>query len=285
MGDSDILFSCSTDSPKFFAQALNAIAWRSPENQSCSVSISAPGILFVCEDSAILQASVFLKATLFRSYDFPGQEPYNFRVNLTSVVQALKLFAETATSLDLSVDSASDLRIKISDQGSVTDCTIRTLHCPPELVNQLALTDAFSSRDSLEIVSFVISSVVAREMFRFPNERKNKAVSIEMTIDPIARTFAVKAEGAYGLVRSVIAFSNLDFHHVKLDIEQPFAAVYPVWSLTPVLDAMAASFETKFKFKGNGLLAVQQGIKGSHGSGIETIVEFILQPLEEDGGL
>jgi hypothetical protein len=43
MGD-EFLFACSTDSPKFFAQALSATAWRDPESQSCSVSLSSHGI-------------------------------------------------------------------------------------------------------------------------------------------------------------------------------------------------------------------------------------------------
>jgi cell cycle checkpoint protein len=279
----DLIFSCATDCPKFFAQALTAIAWRGSESQPCNVVVSKHGILFLTEDTSVLQGSVFLKATLFRSFATVRPDHYEFRVNLTALVNCLNLFAETATSIELSADVGSDLRVQIVDVGSTTDCTIRTLHSTNEIVAQPTLSDAFASTDSTEVVSFEISSVVVREMFRFPNERKNKAVSIEMTIDPNSRAFEVKAEGAYGLVRSMIPFSQPDFQHVKLGITERFTANYPVWSLTPVLDAMPDSYETKFKFKNNGMLAVQQGIKGHHGSGVETIVEFILQPLDEPG--
>jgi cell cycle checkpoint protein len=282
MAAEPFLFACSTDCPKFFAQALAAVAWRGPESQPCSVRISNPGLLFLTEDTNVLQASVSLKATLFRSFAFTGTDPYDFRVNLTALVSCLSLFAETATSIELAVDIGSDLRIRIADSGSTTECSIRTLHAEAELLNQPILSEAFMSKDCSEVASFIISSVVLREMFRFPNERKNKAVSIAMVIDPASRSFEVKAEGAYGVARSIIPFTQPDFLRVTLGVSERFAASYPVWSLTPVLNAMADSYETKFKFKGNGMLAAQLGIKGYQASGIETIVEFILQPLEEE---
>jgi cell cycle checkpoint protein len=279
----DVIFSCSIDFPKFFAQVLKVIDWRGPESQPCSVSVSSKGLLFLTEDTSVLEATVLLKATLFQSFTYVGPDDYDFRVNLTALVNCLNLFAETATSIEISVDQASDLRVQIFEVGSSTDCSIRTLHSRHDNLEQRNLSDAFTG--SPVIITFVISSVVVREMFRFPNERKNKAVSIEMAIDPTARNFEVKAEGAYGVVRSAIAFTQPDFHQVKLNISERFTASYPVWSLTPVLDAMQESFETKFRFNSNGMLSVQQGIKGHQGSGIETAVEFILQPLEDDPGL
>ena len=66
---------------------------------------------------------------------------------------------------------------------------------------------------------------------------------------------------------------------VQINVEDKMTTNFPVYSLTPVLDAMALSNESKFIFKENGVLTVQQGVKGD--GGVETIVEFILQPLEE----
>jgi hypothetical protein len=195
----DFLFSCSADCPRFFSQALVAIAWRQPENQSCSVDISRNGLLFLTEDASVLQASVLLRSTLFRAYAFLRTDPYDIRVNLTSLVNCLNVFAETATSMDISCEEGSDLRVRIHDMGSTTDCSIRTQICPPEQPNRATLSDAFS-RDSTEIVSFVIGSAVVREMFRFPNERRNKSVGIDMTIDPDRRLFEVKADGTFGIV-------------------------------------------------------------------------------------
>jgi cell cycle checkpoint protein len=154
-----------------------------------------------------------------------------------------------------------------------------------EQLNQPTLSDAFTAKDSAEICAFDISSVVLREVFRFPNDRKNKSVSLEMTIDPIERRFIVKAEGAYGACRSVISFAQHDFQRVRVDLREPFSANYPVSSLTPVLSAMSQSYDTRFKFKDNGMLAVQLGMKGASPSGPETIVEFIVQPCDENAGI
>jgi cell cycle checkpoint protein len=150
---------------------------------------------------------------------------------------------------------------------------------------QPSLTDAFASHDSVEVASFVIISDVVREMFRFPNQAKNKSVSVRMSIDVTARTFEVRAEGSYGVAKSVIPFSQSDFQKVNIDLQENFSALYSAVSLTPVLNAMSLSFETKFKFKSNGMVAIQQGIRGASMSGIETVVEFILQPVEDDTGI
>ena len=282
MTSPELIFACDTDSPKSFSVALSAIAWKQPESQSCCVSASTSGLLFLTEDASCLQASVFLKSSLFRNFKFMERDPYEFRLNLTALVNCLSVFGDTATYLGIQVLRDSDLRLMIQDQGSKTDCVIRTIHCPSEQMNQPNLSDAFSARDSPEIASFLISSYVCRELFRFPNERKNKSCAIAMTINVESRTFEVKAEGAFGAVKSVIPFSQADFQRVNLNLSHNFTANYPVWSLTPVLAAMSNSFETKFKFKGNGMLAVQHGIRATTSlTGIETVVEFILQPLDE----
>ena len=284
--EEELVFSCDSDAPKAFAIALSAIAWKQPESQSCCVNISQSGLLFLTEDTSCLQASVFLRSTLFRNYKFMISEPYEFRLNLTALVNCLNVFGDTATYLGIQVVMDSDLKLTIQEPGSRTDCVIRTVHCSSGQMNQPNLSDAFTARDSPEIASFLISSFVCRELFRFPNERKNKSVAIALSINVENRSFGVKAEGTFGAVRSVIPFSQADFQRVSIDTSRNFTACYPVSSLTPVLSAMANSYETKFKFKGNGMLAVQQGIKATSSmSGIETVVEFILQPLDDVNGL
>jgi cell cycle checkpoint protein len=282
----DFIFSCSSDSPRLFSQALNAIAWRQPESQACSIRVSEAGMMFVTEDVKVLQANILFKASIFQSFTLRSSEPYEFRVNLTSLVHCLSVFAETASLLDISGGSESDLRVRICDMGSVTECSIRTLHSTPDQLNQRTLTDAFSARDSVEICYFDISSLVLREVFRFPNERKNKSVSIEMMIDRPNNRFVVKAEGAYGAVRSVIDFDHHDFQKKRILIDDTFAASYPVASLTPMLAAMSQSFETRFTFKDNGMLAAKLGMRGTSSiSGLETVVEFILQACDDSSGL
>lgn len=281
----DIVFLCSLDSPKSFSLALTSIAWKEPESQSCYVRIDDNGLLFVTEDASCLQASVFLKASLFKSYTFLDADAYEFKLNLTSLVHCLSVFGDTALTLDVKIAKGSDLQLKIHDQGSTTECLIRTLHCAEQSL-QRSLSDAFSAPDSLEVASFIISSYVCRELFRFPNERKNKAVDITMTINVESRTFEVKAEGAYGTVRSSISLTQADFQRVHIETHRNFSSSFSVWSMSPVLSAMASSYETKFTFKDNGMLAIQQGIKGvSSPSGVDIIVEFILQPLDENSGL
>lgn len=286
MDTEDLVFMCSLDAPKSFSLALISIAWKEPESQSCYVRIDDNGLLFVTEDASCLQASVFLKASLFKSYTFIETEAYEFKLNLTSLVHCLSVFGDTALTLDVKIERGSDLQLKIHDQGSITECLIRTLHCSSEHSLQRSLSDAFSAPDACEVASFIISSYVCRELFRFPNERKNKANDISMTINVENRTFEVKAEGAYGIVRSSISLTQADFQRVHIGTPRNFTSSFSVWSMSPVLSAMTSSYETKFTFKDNGMLAIQQGIKGvSSPSGVDIIVEFILQPLDENNGL
>jgi hypothetical protein len=204
--DEDFIFSCSSDSPRLFSQALTSIAWRRPESQTCSVRVSEGGILFTTEDVKTLQAGIFFKTPVFQSFTLAQSSPYDFRLNLTALVNCLMVFAETATLLDISGGNGSDLRIAIHDMGSLTECTIRTLHATPDQANQPTLADLCSSK--VNICEFSISSVVLREVFRFPDERKNKSVSVEMTIDRPNNCFVVKTEGIYGALRSRIDFNR-----------------------------------------------------------------------------
>jgi len=281
MDHGELVFSCSSDAAKAFSVALSAIAWRAPASQSCCVSVREEGILFLTEDVSCLQASVLLKRQFFKSYSIIDLVRYEFRVNLTSLVHCLNVFGDTATSVDMSVLNDAELRLKIYDQGSTTECVIRTMHYPPEQRGDMTLADVFTAERG-DMCAFMVSSYVCRELFRFPNERKNKAAEIVLTINVENRSFEVKAEGAYGVVRSVVPQNQADFQRVEIHTRENFSARYPGWALTPVLSAMANSFETRFRFKRNGLLSVQQGIKATGSrSGVETVVEFIIQALEE----
>lgn len=275
----EFIFSCTSDSPKSISQALISIDWKEPENQSCSVSVSRAGILFLTEDVSVLQANVLLASSMFRQYSLIASTSYDFHINLTSLVYCLNLLTETASSIEFRVSDA-EFNLLIHDRGSLTECNIRTLHYPPD-ESQSNLSDAFSSKDIPEVAQFQIASANAREMFRFPNEQKNKSVGLSMSIDPDERIFEVKAEGAYGAVRSVMSFSQPIIQRVKLDLTERLTAHYPVSSLTPMLKAMSFSNECIFKFKQNGMVAVQQGIKSTNVSGNDIYVEFIIQPSEE----
>ena len=169
----------------------------------------------------------------------------------------------------------SELRINITDTNaiSISDCTIRTLHSYPEQNN-------FPKDISLiqDAAQFTIFSNIVREMFRYPNDTKNKSVGIGITVDPVEKLFEVRASGIFG--NAITRMQLLAEHKVKFQIQEKLTAYFPVSSLTPVLKAMELSSRTLFIFKIDGVLRVQLGITGD--SGIETIVEFILQPLEED---
>ena len=79
----EFIFSCTSDSPKSIAKALISIDWKEPENQSCSVSVSKAGILFLTEDVSVLQANVLLASTMFRQYSLLTNTSYDFHINLT----------------------------------------------------------------------------------------------------------------------------------------------------------------------------------------------------------
>lgn len=278
---SEYIFSCETDNPKPVFHALFAIKWKSSDPQPCSASVSAQGILFFTEDVSVLQASVYLKNDLFPRYYYNKEnesESFEFRINLTSLVDCLKVFEESASHLKIYImkDTSTDLRIYIEDSGSSTECTLKTLHCSPD---QSELSKAYTYPNLKDAAQFLIGSPIATEMFRYPNDSKNKSVGIAMTINPEEKTFEVRAEGAFGAETSIMPLLTNIIQKVQIDIEEKMTTNFPVYSLTPVLEAMKLSTDSRFIFKENGVLTVQQYIKGD--GGIQTVVEFILQPLEE----
>lgn len=208
---------------------------------------------------------------------------YEFRINLTSLVYCLNIFVESATNVEIRAREETDLEVNIYDLGSITDCTIRTLHYPNTGHANQSLSDVFSNRDYPEVASFQTQSVIFREMFRFPNEQHYNSVSMSVTIDPEKRTFEVKADGSYGTTRSVMSLDKQSYlQKIDIKLTEPLTACFSVAAMTPVLKAMALSTDTKFLIKSNGMLAITQGIRSSIGSNVETVVEFILQPIEEN---
>ena len=280
---SEYIFSCETESPKNICQSLISIAWKKSEPQSCSISVSNTGILFRTEDQGVLQASVYLRETLFSRFYYCDDVGINFhfRVNLTSLVDCLRVFADSASHLQIHItkDEETHLRLSIEDGNSITECTLRTLHTTNDQNRSNKITDALSLSESADAAQFKIGSAIVKEMFRFPNDLKNKAVGIQMTIDPIKETFEVRAEGAFGAETSIMNFSNL-MQKLQINIDEKLVSVYPVSSLVPLLSAMDFSNESSFVFRTNGVLSVQEGIKSE--GGMDIIVEFIVQPSQEN---
>ena len=277
---SELIFSCSTGNPKFVVQTLMAIEWKDQEDQYCSASVTNEGILILTEDSAILQASVLLRAGLFSNFIIV-RDHFEFRINLSKLVKCLKLFYETATELEIKAKIESEIQIEITDASSTTECIIRTLFYPAAQLNQMPLSRAFSSPDSPEVASFMLKSSIVSQMFLIPDATQRSSLPITITIDAQARVFEVKCEGAFGAVRSAMDFGLMMAQRPKFDLIDPFHASYPVSSFLPVLKSMALSSDTSFRFKGNGMLSIQQAMTSTPAGSVGTVVEFILQPLDD----
>ena len=278
----DFIFSCSADIPLFVAQSLSAIAWKRPDDQISTVSITKDGILVLTEDTKTMQATVFLKRNMFRTYVFLQDDAYDFRINLTPLVDALNIdFIKTANRIEIRVNKNTDLQVEIIDISSVTECTFRTLNYSTAQINgSNLLSFEFSSPDSPEVASFSMDSPYALSLLNVPKETHLNSCSLTMEIDPKDKVFIVKAEGAYGVVRSKLDFKQPYLQKVRIDLVEPLTAEYPMQSLNPVINAMSFSNETKFRFKGNGMLSIQQAISNRAAGAVETVVEFVLQPIE-----
>lgn len=273
----DAVFVCSCNSPRDLTTALSAIAWKAPESQMCDVSVSEDGILFQTEDPGCLQASLLLKRKFLLLYErrFPGT--YVFRLDLTALVKCLCMFMDTATDVVIRVIPDSEVRLAISDPESTTECAIRMPYVSAREETQYQRLVS----DDESIGSLMVSSCACREFFRFPNERKNKAVHLEVILDSTSRTFEVRAEGVYGTVCSAVPLNQPDFHHVRVSSAAGFAATFLVSTLTPVLAAMTRSYETQMKFQRSGALVVQQDVKTTGlVFGTDAVIEFLVYPLE-----
>ena len=278
----DFIFSCSADIPQFVAQSLSAIAWKRPDDQISTVSITKDGILILTEDTKTMQATVFLKRNMFRTYLFLQDDAYDFRINLTPLVDALNIdFIKTATRIEIRVNKNTDLQVDIIDNSSVTECTFRTLNYSTAQINGTNLLSfEFSSPDSPEVATFSMDSLHAFSLLNVPKETHFNSCSIVMEINPIDKLFIIKAEGAYGVARSTMDFKQPYLQKVKIVLVETLTAEYSMQSLNPVINAMSFSSETKFRFKGNGMLSIQQAISNRAVGAVETVVEFILQPIE-----
>ena len=277
----ELIFSSATSNPRFVVQALTAVAWKDQEDQYCSASVSENGILILTEDCATIQASVLLRAGLFSNFSFIRNENFEFPINLSKFVKCLKLFCETATELEIKAKVESEILVEITDSLSTTECIIKTLYYPAAQLNQMPLSKAFSAPDSPEVATFMLKSSLASQMFALPDSTTRSSAPLAITIDYQAKVFEVMVEGAFGAVRSSMDFGLMMSQKSKFNLMEPFKASYPVSSFMSVLKAMALSSETSFRFKGNGMLSVQQAMTNSSAGLVETVVEFILQPMDE----
>ena len=279
-----LIFSCSTNNPKLVIQSLTAISWKEQDDQYCSVNVSPEGILFVTEDSSTIQASVLLRSNLFSNFFFSKNDSFEFRLNLSKLVKCLGLFSETANYLEIKskIESGSEIEINIIDPYSITTCKIMTHLMISNQGPDMTLSKLFGDSNSIEVASFLIQSSILKEMFILPELTQKNSLPLTLTIDSDSKIFEVKAEGSFGFVRSSMDFGILIAYKPKFDLTEPLIVSYPISSFIPVLKAMNISSDTRFRFKGNGMLSAQQAISNQFSSNVETVVEFILQPIEEN---
>ena len=259
-----MIFACATDRPKHFVQALTAISLGG-DSQTASFRVSDDGFVFATKEKQTFLGMVTIPSTQFKSFIYvPQEEEQNFSLNLSKLINCMRIFANSAKELEFKAKSDSEIEIIITDTDSITTSIIRCLISDP-------IDTAEADFDPVFDIS--IHSDALRELFRFPTDPKNSSYSVTLVANQTTKKFSVAAEGAYG---DVIAEMPQTLAEWKI-IENPqeIQASYTSQSILPFLHGLSLSQEARVRMSSNGVFKVNVDVHGSS-------VVFIIEPLVDD---
>jgi hypothetical protein len=68
--------------------------------------ITQEGLKFVVEDFSCVRGTAYFQQSVFRSYHFGADDPLEFAINLTTLIECLSIFGVAPTSLGHAADNS-----------------------------------------------------------------------------------------------------------------------------------------------------------------------------------
>ncbi|BBN13764.1 cell cycle checkpoint protein [Marchantia polymorpha subsp. ruderalis] len=192
---------CLLDNVQGLVDALTSVRWKKQQDALCE--ISEHGMVFTVEEWSCLQARVYFRKELFRTYDYQAQVRPRFGVSLNLLVDCLNTFTSStgSTALELRYPGFDmQLMLKLVDANNIChSAEIRTL-IPDTIPRDFSADGNF---DGQSPTCFAVKSSSLKEAID-DLEWPGSSIQIKMCPDPPQVVF--KGEG-HGDLQIVFPYS------------------------------------------------------------------------------
>lgn len=235
------------------------------------VFASANGLKVTVEKSKCIQASAFIQADIFHSYNI-REDSLTFKINLSVLMECLNIFGcpttpGAMTSLKLCYNGyGSPLNLLLEDEGVVTDCSIKTQE-PDDVLD-------FDFNNANVINKIIMKSECLKEAF------------IEMDVSSDVLQLSLSPDPPYFRLST---FGGMSTFHMECPKDSELIELfqcsqaqtnrYKTSLVRPAAKALALSNKTSIRTDDRGFLCLQFMIVTENGH--TSFVEFYCSPDEE----
>lgn len=268
------IFSCKANNSEYFTTILSVLQMEK-EKQRAVFMVTEGGIKATVEKNKVLQASAYMKSSIFQEYKLSGgtEEDRVFNVDLGIFLDCLRVFGD-ASHIQLSYGGyGEDIIMILENQGVITECSIRTQEGPPP-------TD-FSFRSATLLNQASLKSKFLRDcLLEIGDVQGSEGVRVVM--GPSAPNLSFTAEG--NGVTCKVEFPNNDstdvFEHFQC---QQYASNTYNMSLIRMcaksMSKMPKTDTTMIQMNAKGMLKLQHAIRGKNGG--TNFISYLISPNEE----
>lgn len=156
-GKSGFSFSCSATDSSYFTTILGVLQMDKDKQAQATFLVTEDGIKVTVEKDRILQASAYMKSTIFQEYKIGGGDDADreFRVDLDTLLNCLRVFGDASHLKLVYGGLGEDIFLILENKGVITECSVRTL--------EGAKPTDFSFRSSAILNQVGLSSKLLRE--------------------------------------------------------------------------------------------------------------------------
>ncbi|KAI4303327.1 hypothetical protein MLD38_038973 [Melastoma candidum] len=171
--------------------ALSAVRWK--RQQDAVIEVSEHGIVLIVEESACLQAKVYLQRELFVQYEYRARDRPRFGLSLGLFVDCLNTFSAPGSSSCIEIRyPGPDMQLLLRSVDSLDACIyaeIRT-RIPDTITWDFNFEPAGSTP-----INFTVKSAALKEAI---DDLEWPGSSIEITLQPTPPAVTLKGEGGHG---------------------------------------------------------------------------------------
>jgi len=264
--DAEYLLICKIDSAKTISDVLSAINF--PKKQALC-RISQNGLRFTVDESHLLQANAFLKASLFQDFVCNGQADFN--ICIKDILECLTIFGASASNTSLRLHYQQEGRplcLILEDSGVMIECSIKTLE-PMDPLDFHFLSVAVPN-------TAIIQSEALRDAL---SELEWAAADVDVTMSVGSHPhLSLSAVGVHGTCE--IVFPQHSDVFTSFAFTKAITNRYKYALLFKAFKALSLSKESSIRMNENGVLGFQHMIRGEEGQ--VTFVEFFICALETE---
>ncbi|GAB5358062.1 hypothetical protein AAMO2058_000426800 [Amorphochlora amoebiformis] len=270
-------FSCKAHNSEYITTILSVLQMEK-DKQAAVFLLTKEGIKVTVEKDKILQASAYMKSSIFQEYKLVGgrESDREFRTDLSVLLECLQIFGEGSHIRIQYGGHGENLDIILESEGIITECAIRTIEGPKPL--------DFNFRSSILLNQASMKSRFLRECFAELDIPGASRVEVVMT--PSEPFLSMRADGDSIAVK--IEFPNDELSEVfdHFQCEQYSSNRYNAGLIQMCAKSLARIPKmdtTMIQVNAEGMLKLQHIISGKDGS--TNFISYLIVPdesLEEE---